>query len=166
VFTYPEVGATRTGELPPGYRHVRYRIPLGRGPVSFAGARSALQTWTLQRHAGLHIRATGPAAEGMDVSSGLGIGRLRIWAPCRIVWLVDEPDRYGYAYGTLPGHPETGEESFLVSRDPDGRVTFELTAFSRPARWYTRLATPLAHPPQTAVTRPYLRTMPLLARPA
>ena len=36
------------------------------------------------------------------------IGPLTAVAVCRIVAVVDEPDRYGFAYGTLPGHTERG----------------------------------------------------------
>ncbi len=63
----------------------------------------------------------------------MGAGPVRITAPCRVVYTVNEPDRQGFACGTLPGHPECGEEAFLVERDDDGAVTFAITAFSRPA---------------------------------
>jgi uncharacterized protein (UPF0548 family) len=36
-----------------------------------------------------------------------------------VVWTVDEPNRIGFGYGTLQGHPESGEESFVVSREDD-----------------------------------------------
>jgi uncharacterized protein (UPF0548 family) len=74
---------------------------------------------------------------------------MRIWAPCEVVWLRDEPERYGFGYGTLPGHPEIGEEAFLVLRDGDA-VVFEVTAFSRPARWWIRAAGPAARAVQHA----------------
>jgi uncharacterized protein (UPF0548 family) len=32
---------------------------------------------------------------------------------------VDEPGRRGFAYGTLPGRPETGEEAFVVEKTND-----------------------------------------------
>jgi hypothetical protein len=38
---------------------------------------------------------------------------------CRIVYVVDEQgpvQRFGFAYGTLPDHAESGEERFTVSR--------------------------------------------------
>jgi uncharacterized protein (UPF0548 family) len=33
---------------------------------------------------------------------------------CRIVYVIQEDRRFGYAYGTLPEHAESGEERFLV----------------------------------------------------
>ncbi len=55
---------------------------------------------------------------------------------CRIVYVVDEEEpiqRYGFAYGTLPDHAETGEERFVVERDrASGEVWYDILAFSRP----------------------------------
>lgn len=65
---------------------------------------------------------------------------------------TDEPSRFGFAYGTLPGHPETGEEAFHVVRETDGSVTAEIVAFSRPADLPTRAASPLARQIQRAAT--------------
>lgn len=61
-----------------------------------------------------------------------------IRAPARVIYVIDEPDRKGFAYGTLPGHPEDGEELFLVSRRDDGSVWMTIRQFSRPAsrRWW------------------------------
>ena len=47
---------------------------------------------------------------------------------CRVASVVDEPNRFGFAYGTLPIHPEQGEQSFIVERDEGGKVTFTLRA--------------------------------------
>lgn len=65
-------------------------------------------------------------------------------APCEVVWVADGPTRRGFAYGSLPGHPECGEEAFLVELTADQQVWFSVTAFSRPAAWYTRLGYPFA----------------------
>ena len=83
------------------------------------------------------------AVPGAVVVVGLGVGPLRLHAPCRVVWAVDGPDRAGWGYGTLPGHPASGEESFVVERDPEGTVWLTVAAFSRPAVWWTRAAGPL-----------------------
>ena len=49
----------------------------------------------------------------------------------------------GFAYGTLPGHPENGEEAFVVSMSPDQVVRFEIQAFSRPGGPLVRLVGPI-----------------------
>ena len=68
----------------------------------------------------------------------------------RIIYEVDDTDvagakrRVGFAYGTLPGHVEWGEERFTITWREDDSVWYELQAFSRPRYWMTRLAKPLA----------------------
>jgi hypothetical protein len=37
--------------------------------------------------------------------------------------------RLGLAYGTLPGHPERGEESFVIELLDDGQVRVHIVAF-------------------------------------
>ncbi|MFC0508743.1 DUF1990 family protein [Micromonospora costi] len=141
ALTYPHVGATRAGELPAGWRHVRHRVRLPDGCYRSAGA--AVLGWRLHRAAGIRMEADADrAAPGVRVTSGLGVGRLRLWAPCEVVWAADDARRIGFGYGTLPGHPARGEEAFVVSHDDAGHVWFEVVAFSRPAGWLMRLAGP------------------------
>ncbi|MEU8267527.1 DUF1990 domain-containing protein [Sphaerisporangium sp. NPDC049002] len=141
--TYAEAGATRTGELPQGYRHLRRRYPMGDG-ACLGRAADALLTWRMHAALGLSPQATAPrAAPGVVVVSHLGVGPLAIAAPCRVVWTVEEDRRAGFAYGTLPGHPESGEESFLLEVAGDGSMSFTVSAFTRPGGWYTRAAWPL-----------------------
>lgn len=52
--------------------------------------------------------------------------------------------RIGFAYGTLPGHVECGEERFTITWQEDDSVWYEIQAFSRPRYWMTRLTKPLA----------------------
>ncbi|MFC8848329.1 MULTISPECIES: DUF1990 family protein [unclassified Micromonospora] len=139
--TYPEVGATRDGTLPTGYHHLRHRVRLPDG--GFPIAANAVLGWRLHRAAGVVMRTGVPrAAPGARVTPGLGVGPARIWGPTEVVWAVDEPGRAGFGYGTLPGHPERGEEAFVVERDGSGAVWFEVRAFSRPDRWFMRAAGP------------------------
>ena len=67
---------------------------------------------------------------------------------CRIVYVVDEPgpvQRYGFAYGTLPEHAESGEERFTVEwHQADAAVWYDILAFSRPQQLLARLGYPLA----------------------
>lgn len=141
--TYPEVGATKQGVLPPGYRHLRHRVALPAG--SFTLAADAVLTWRMHRAAGVRVTTSAARAEvGARVVTSLGVGPIRVSAPNQVVWVVDDDQRAGFGYGSLPGHPASGEEAFLVERDDDGRVWFTVTAFSRPAGWLMRLAGPAA----------------------
>lgn len=82
-----------------------------------------------------------------------------VTAPCRVVYVIDEADRCGFAYGTLPGHPESGEEAFLLDRGTDTATTFTITGFSRPATTAAKLAGPLARRVQDFLTARYLRAL-------
>lgn len=142
-FTYPEVGATGTEPLPPGYHHLHHRTLLGHGREVLEAAGEAVLSWRMHRAVGVGVRAEAPrAAPGVLVEVTLGPGRLGLRAPCRVVRTVTERDRIGFTYGTLEGHPEQGEESFMVEMGDDTAVRFTLTAFSRPARWFTRALGP------------------------
>ena len=84
----------------------------------------------------------------------LRLGPIKV--PCRVVYVVDEPTRQGFAYGTLPGHPERGEEALVIDRNDDGSVSFSVTAFSRHATLLTRLGGPVGRLAQNFVTERYL----------
>lgn len=156
--TYPDVGATRAGPLPPGWRHVRHRVRLPDGTFHRAG--DAVLGWRLHRAAGIRITADAPrAAPGVRVVSGLGLGPLRLPAPCVVVWAADDEGQAGFGYGTLPGHPARGEEAFVVTRDDTGAVWFEVRAFSRPDRWFMRAAGPAGRAFQQGYARWLGRTL-------
>jgi uncharacterized protein (UPF0548 family) len=167
VLTYFEVGATRYEPLPAGYQHVRRHVRLGTGEAVFAAAADALARWQPQREGRLlAVRTEAERVEiGARIATGLGVGPLRLWAPCEVVYVVAEPDRYGWAYGTLEGHPESGEEGFFVTLDADGTVWFDVRAFSRPAHWYVKLGQPVARFLQERVTSRYVAAMRAAVRP-
>lgn len=161
---YPEEGGTRRTPLPPGYHHLHEELPIGHGRDVLAAAGEAIVTFRMHRAAGTVIRSNAPrAAPGVAVEVALGIGPLRLRAPCRVVWAVAEEDRIGFAYGTRDGHPECGEEVFLAELRADGSVWFTVTAFSRPAKPLTRLAGPLVPVLQRQYVRHLGRTLRRLA---
>jgi uncharacterized protein (UPF0548 family) len=158
--TYPEVGATLAGELPAGYRCDRSSLELGAGDEVWARARDGIDRWRAPAAAGIAIvPPDAPITVGTTVGVFVRLGPVYVLAACRIVAVVDRSDRYGFAYGTLPAHPEEGEELFLVTRDAEGVVRFEITAFSRPHDLLTRLGGPVARRVQRHTTRRYLEGM-------
>jgi uncharacterized protein (UPF0548 family) len=129
------------------------------GVDAFARAVATLQSWAMHRDAGLHVAADGPIAIGTNVAFSAPLPFGFVLGSCRIVDAVDEPNRYGFAYGTLPVHPERGEEAFLVTREESGTVRFDVVGVSRPAHPLARLAPPLADCLQDAAIRRYLAAM-------
>jgi uncharacterized protein (UPF0548 family) len=134
--TYAEVGATRFDELPDGYNHLRVATYIGEAD-RFDAAVEGVMTWRMHRAAGMRIAAE-PAHDGQRIIGRLGPFRV----PCQVVWTLAAPDRAGFGYGTRRGHPEQGEEAFVVELRADG-VWLVVIAFSRPAAWFTRAAGPL-----------------------
>ncbi|MDT5075528.1 MAG: hypothetical protein QOJ80_165 [Mycobacterium sp.] len=154
--TYSEVGAT-AGVLPQGYHQVHESAVIGHGRKRFDEAAQAVMRWGMLRGAGARVEATTEVAEvGSEVIVRLGPVRV----PCRVVYVVDEPNHRGFAYGTLPGHAETGEELFAVRYDPTSdAVTAEVIAFSRHGTWWSRLAGPFTGLVQRVVSKRYVKAI-------
>lgn len=154
--TYPDVGAT-AATLPAGYANVRISRRIGSGRQRFDQAAEAVMRYGMLRGAGLRVTAsTDVARVGSDVLGRLG----PFVAPCRVVYVVDEPNRRGFAYGSLPGHAVRGEEMFGVRYDPaDDGVYSEVVAFSKPATWWSSLGAPVLSLVQRVVSRRYLRAV-------
>jgi uncharacterized protein (UPF0548 family) len=156
AFTYAEVGATESGDgaCPDGFRALRVRTRVGYGEEARRIAGNAVLGWGMHRAVGMSVDAEAErAAPGVGVVVGIGAGRWRVKGPCRVVWAVDEARRAGFAYGTLPGHPECGEEAFVVEVDGSGSVWLEVRAFSRPVAWYARAGGPVTRALQHAYAR-------------
>src|SRR4029453_18726594 len=141
--TYREFGATR-GSLPPGDPPTPRPSRIGTGTSTFYRAVDALIRWEMHRRVGLSVVSAPPVADlGSVVVLRLGPPVIGLLAPCRGVYLVDEPDRGGFAYGTLPGHPESGEEAFVVELKKDRGVDLTIRSFSRPSALLARAGGPL-----------------------
>ncbi|MBU6340078.1 MAG: DUF1990 family protein [Bacteroidetes bacterium] len=144
-WNYPNIGGTCKGESPRGFDRDHVYIFLGEGPAIWEAAKTAIRQWIMFPKGWTSIFPKNALqAPGQDLFMTARI--LGIWwvNPCRIVYTIDESDVFGFAYGTLPGHVERGEELFSVERMPDGSVFYHIRAFSRPSRWYVRASYPLA----------------------
>jgi uncharacterized protein (UPF0548 family) len=142
-YTYAEIGAT-AATPPANYAVDHTRAQLGEGESVFQAGRRALERWEQFRLGWLEVWPTETAIEtGATV---VVIARVfGVWSlnSARIVYVVDESAdamrRFGFAYGTLPGHVETGEERFMIEWDrSDDRVWYDILAFSRPRHLLTR----------------------------
>lgn len=153
-FSYPEVGRTRYAEKVAGYDNDRNHIELGHGDAAWAAAKEAVRQWQMFPGGWAFVSPEAiPIREGGVVAMVARVLGLWWLNSCRIVYVLDEQNRFGFAYGTLPGHVECGEELFLVEKTPDGRVLYTLRAFSRPRFWPARLAYPLARAYQRKFVR-------------
>lgn len=163
ALTYPAVGATRSPELPSGYHHVDRTLRIGHGRRTFDHVAEGLLSWQMHRYAGMRPDLA-PIAPDTPTELLLGAGPVKLGIPCRIIYVTTDPARRGFAYGTLPGHPETGEEAFHVTIDPRDEVHAHIRAFSRPANLLVRLGGPLPGLAQRYFTNRYFAAFRRLAQ--
>lgn len=145
--SYPIVssGVSIQEKTPEGYRYDDNRILLGKGQAIFEAGRQAIQAWKM---------FPGGWACIYSDKTPIEVGRVvvmcaQVWGlwwlnVSRIVFTIDEPNRFGFAYGTLQHHAESGEELFQVRIDADDNVFYEIQAFSCPHYWAARWAFPVA----------------------
>ena len=159
-FSYAEVGATR-GQLPAGYTVDHNRTQLGHGAETYARAVAALRDWKQFDLGWTSIvpRQT-PIQEGQVVA--VQARTFAVWSLnfCRLVYVVREERKFGFAYGTLAEHAERGEERFLIEWSPsDDSVWYDILAFSQPKHLLVRAGRPLARMLQKRFARDSLNAM-------
>lgn len=142
-FSYEPVGMTREEDTPAGWTEDRYRTVLGPGREAFGRGKDLVRSWTMFAMPWIELHAPdAPIAVGSTV--GVLARSAGLWClnAARIAYVVDEKDRFGFAYGTLPGHVEAGEELFLVEHTPEDLVAYSIRALSRPRAPLARAAEP------------------------
>ncbi len=146
-------------DVPEGFRVFRHETVIGSGTELWVLAADAVLEWAMQRGAGIRV-STPRVVVGDDVVLTIPLlGVFPVRAYTRVIAIVDEPSRRGFVYGTLPGHPERGEEAFLVTIDGTGSVRAAVQGFSRPAPGIWMLGAPVLRLVQAIYTRRYLRAL-------
>lgn len=149
---YTAVGATRIA-VPvwapdaPGFRAYERTVRIGSGDATWRTAAADVLAWEVKTRSGFEVNP----ASGGDIAVRVGaayalvarIGPLAVREPVEVVAMVDGPDRCGFAYGTGIGHPVSGEEAFIVSRDAAGEVWLTLRSLTRPSAGRWRVLLPL-----------------------
>lgn len=156
-FTYSAVGAT-SSTPPPGFVVDHTRIKLGEGEQVFEAAKKAMQSW---EH--FQLGWVESSSRDIPIEQGKIVGVMArvcgVWClnACRIVSVIDEAgdvSRYGFVYGTLPGHVECGEERFQVEWNRnDDSVWYAILAFSRPNHFLARVGYPIVRKLQKKFAR-------------
>ena len=153
-FSYVSVGCTQK-EIPvSGFDNDFNSIELGQGEAVWEAAKEAIRQWKMFPGGWACIwPERTPIREGEVVAMQAKVMGLWWLNTCRIVYVIDIQDKFGFAYGTLPGHAECGEELFMVERTADGTVRYVIKAFSRPRVWIARLGYPIARAQQRRFVR-------------
>ena len=158
-FTYLETGATAT--TPPANFVVDHtRVRLGTGDRIFRQAKIGLEGWKQFDLGWLHAFPSTTPIRSAEVVAVVA-RTFGVWSlnAARIVYVVDEARRFGFAYGTLPGHVERGEERFLVEITDDDSVWYDILAFSRPKHLLTKIGYPFVRRLQKRFGRESARAM-------
>ncbi len=146
-FNYPYVGRSRTNP-PGGYTIDHNRVQLGKGEAVFTAACQALRQWQMFKIGWVVLCwPDAPVQVGTTVAVLVNIFGIYWLNATRIVYLLDETAptrRFGFAYGTLTDHAESGEERFSVEWRDDDTVWYDLFAFSRPHHPLAKVGRPLA----------------------
>lgn len=164
-FSYEAVGATRDDRVgvPAGFDLDHNRVQLGNGEAVWERACGAVREWKMFPAPWTRIsRADTPIRVGEVVA--MQARAFGVWwvNACRIVYVIEEAApvrRFGFAYGTLLAHVESGEERFSVEMGENGEVWYDVRAFSRPRYLPVRLMRPLARRLQGRFVRDSKRAM-------
>jgi uncharacterized protein (UPF0548 family) len=168
-FSYEAASANATTP-PTGYVVDRTRIRLGEGEPVFRSATAALRAWEQFNLGWVEAWPSDTPIQSGEVVAVMG-RTVGVWSlnACRIVYVVDERgpiSKFGFAYGTLPGHVESGEERFLVEWDQaDDAVWYDILAFSRPNHVLARLGYPVVRRLQRRFGRDSAASMRRAVRP-
>jgi uncharacterized protein (UPF0548 family) len=123
-------------------------VAIGSGMADFERAKLALGSW---RHYDVGWLAVHPPGSMVAVGTVVvvAIRHLGFWSlnGCRVVYMIEgaagDP-RFGFAYGTLTNHAESGEEIFEVFLDPKtDAVIYRIRAVSWPQAWLARVGQPI-----------------------
>jgi uncharacterized protein (UPF0548 family) len=128
-----------------GFDHDDNCVYLGTGDDVWQAAKRAMAQWAMFPDGWARIYYQNPVfTEGAIVVMCARVFGVWWLNASRILYVLNDDRQYGFAYGTLPNHVETGEELFKISKNEQDDIYFSLTAFSRPRFWPVRLTYPLS----------------------
>lgn len=130
-----------------GWQITDRKLVLGYGEECFQNAVQQLFSWKAHQYAGITVTQTNTTVE------------LKFWSIrsyCRVLKSHQGLRRAVLIYGTLEKHVERGEEAFEIRMADNGQVTAHIVAFSKPAKWWAKLANPVVRWVQLRITDKYL----------
>ncbi|MET0975869.1 MAG: DUF1990 domain-containing protein [Leifsonia sp.] len=143
----------------PAYRRSEISALVGTGDDTWDRASSDILLWAVKTASGFTVDAEGPVVASERVTVTIRVAGIAITEPVQVVDVVTEPDRVGFSYRTLPGHPVSGEEAFIVQRNGDEvhLVIRSLTRRAPQQPW--RMLFPLLLVAQRVARQRYLRSL-------
>ncbi|WCE39968.1 DUF1990 domain-containing protein [Brevibacterium sp. BDJS002] len=165
-------------DRPADYRHFESAYFVGHGRETFDRCAEELLHWEVKIRSGFDIGAQASEDDTGSLSAGTGtgtgtqrvragqeptifvrLGPFRLPEPARVIEVFESDTRRGFTYGTKPGHPITGEESFILIHADDDRVFLVLRSVSRAGMGIWRLGEPFVRLAQIIYRRRYSRAL-------
>ena len=87
------------------------------------------------------------------------VGGLRADAELRVIFVIEEARRVGFALGTVGESVVSGEESFTIEWRDNDEVWFDVRAFDRPVTFWNRIFRSLVKRRRKALFAAYLRAI-------
>lgn len=158
TLSYDQIGIAKGS--PQGFKADEANALLGTGRDVFARARDALMNWQHFKLGWVELFPRDAAIEP-DTTVAVLVHHLACWSlnGCRVVYSIDGPTRFGFAYGTLTNHAECGEEIFEVSRNDEGDVIYRIRAVSKPRAAFARIGYPITRMYQARFRRDSIQAM-------
>ncbi|MEN2737971.1 DUF1990 domain-containing protein [Microbacterium sp. X-17] len=148
-----------SGETPAAFRRSEVSAIVGFGDAAWRCAAHDVLRWVVKTGSGFRVSDASPVTPGARLVVTARVLGMRITEPVEVVEVVTRPDRVGFSYRTLPGHPVSGEEAFVVHRDGDA-VRLTVRSLTRAApRQPWRALYPLLRIAQAVARRRYLRAL-------
>ncbi|MFE4950396.1 DUF1990 family protein [Leifsonia sp. NPDC056665] len=145
----------------PAFRRSEISAVIGRGQEHWHRAAEDILRWRVKTRSGFLVDSHAPVRVGQRERIRVRVLGVTIVEPVEVVAVIEDHDRVGFAYRTLPGHPVDGEEAFVVHRDAaDGDIVLTVRSLTRPAPqqpW--RILHPLLRVAQVVARRRYLRAL-------
>ncbi|MDJ0325333.1 DUF1990 family protein [Cryobacterium sp. PH31-AA6] len=132
---------------------------IGRGGETWERASRDVLRWKVKTRSGFTVdvpQRVSPDTRLMITARVFGI---MIREPVQVATVIETASRVGFSYRTLPGHPVSGEEAFIVHRDGDD-VFLTIRSLTAPASkqpW--RALYPFLRIVQIVARRRYLRSL-------
>ncbi|WES63958.1 DUF1990 domain-containing protein [Microbacter sp. GSS18] len=146
-------------ERPAGYRAWERSTDIGAGEQLWDWATLEVLRWGVKTRSGFTVtpdRRVSPGDRPVITAHPFG---LSIREPVEVVDVIETDTRVGFASRTLPQHPVSGEEAFIIERAGD-KVTLTIRSLTRASEtWRWRVVYPLLLAAQVFARRRYLHAL-------
>ncbi|KXO98532.1 DUF1990 family protein [Tsukamurella pseudospumae] len=146
-------------DAPSGYRRAEIVTTIGHGDEAFRRAAHNVLRWAVKTRSGFAVSTSEPVTPGQRLTVTVTVAGVTVREPVEVVEVARTADRAGFSYRTLPGHPVSGEEAFIVHRAGDD-VLLTIRSLTRPApSGFWRIAFPALLVAQRKARRRYTRAL-------